>query len=157
MGRRSKKYFVKEAGVPAPLTVEVKKRVGFNEVDIMGIVWFGKYAVYFEEANSEICRRCGISYGDMRKADIRAPMVQHHIDYHKPLFLEEEFTVKASLIWNDGARMNIEYEITKDDGTTAATGYTVQMFTNGSTGEAFVVSPVLIDMCRKRWKAGEYN
>jgi len=38
------------------------------------------------------------------------------VDYVRPLVLDEEFTISASLIWNEGARLNTEYELTKADG-----------------------------------------
>src|SRR5665811_387893 len=103
-------YFCREVNAPPPIGVAVKRRVGFNEVDPMGIVWYGRYAVYFEEGAAELGRRCGLSYADFFGAGLRAPIAQYHVDYLRPLVLDEEFAIQCSLIWNEGARLNTEYE-----------------------------------------------
>jgi acyl-CoA thioester hydrolase len=71
--------------------------------------------------------------------------------------LGEEFTITASLIWSEGARLNTEYKLIKHDNTTATTGYTVQMLTDGTTNEVCIASPELLERCRRRWKAGEFQ
>lgn len=157
MRRKIKGYFKHSEGTPGPLVIRVKRRVRFSEVDIMGITWHGRYPVYFEEGSAELGRRCGLSYQDFYDANIRAPIVQLHIDYHRPLYLDEEFTITASYLWSEGARLNTEYSLIKQDGSTASTGYTVQMFIDSITKDAYLSSPDLLERCRKRWKAGEFS
>ena len=159
MTTRRKKggYFRQADQAPAPLVVKVKRRVSFGEADVMGIAWHGRYAAFFEEASAELGRRCGLSYDEFAEANLRAPIVQLHVDYHLPLLLDEEFSVEVSGIWTEGARLNTEYAVMKDDGRIAATGYTVQMLIDGESGEACLTSPELLERCRKRWKAGEFN
>jgi acyl-CoA thioester hydrolase len=155
--RRKGGYFRQTEDAPAPLVVRVKRRVSFNEADVMGIAWHGRYAAFFEEASAELGRRCGLSYEDFAKANLRAPIVQLHVDYHLPLALDEEFTVVVSGIWSEGARMNTEYATIKSDGRIAATAYTVQMLVDGASGEICLTPPELLERCRKRWKAGELS
>jgi acyl-CoA thioesterase FadM len=50
--------------------------------------------------------------------------------------------------------MDIEYEIHKENGALAATGYTVQMFV-GEDGVPLMAVPAILEACRKRWRAGE--
>jgi acyl-CoA thioester hydrolase len=88
---------------------------------------------------------------------LRAPVAQFHIDYHRPLALDEEFTVTVSLVWSEGARLNTEYTVTREDGSIAATAYAIQMFTDAASGEACFTSPELLERCRRRWKAGEFH
>jgi len=153
--RKKNGYFERFEGMPEPVSVSVKRRVNFSEADVMGIAWHGRYLIFFEDASAELGRRCGLSYIDFYEASIRAPIVQLHIDFFQPLLLDEEFTVTASLMWNEGARLNTEYSIIKNDVSIAATGYTVQMFTDGASGEVLIASPELLERCRKKWKAGE--
>jgi acyl-CoA thioester hydrolase len=150
-------YFKRFEGMPEPLVARVKRRVNLSEADVLGIVWHGRYAKYFEDGAAELGRQCGLSYRDFRDADLRAPIVQFHVDYHLPLLLDEEFTVIASLIWSEGARLNMEFELIRQDSKVAATGYTVQMFVDGATGETCLVSPELLERCRRRWLAGEFQ
>ena len=156
--RKKDAYFGSSAGMPGPLTVYIKRRVKFSEADVMGIVWHGRYPEYFEEGSAELGRRYGLSYKDFYEAQLRAPIVQLHIDHFKSLFLDEEFTIKASLIWNEGARLNTEYSLIKeDDDGIAASGYTVQMFIDGVNGDIQIASPKILEKCRRRWKAGEFS
>ena len=113
-------YFEKTDGTPAPVTVEITRRARFSEVDAMGIVWNGRYPGYFEEAASELGRIVGLSYGDYYTASLRAPIVKLHVDYFKPIFLDEEFTIRGSLIWHEGSRLNTEFVIIKKGGSIAA-------------------------------------
>jgi acyl-CoA thioester hydrolase len=155
--RKKTTYFERLPGSPDPIVVEIKRRVRFNEADPMAIVWHGRYPLYFEEASEELGRTCGLSYPDYFEAGLRAPILELHIDYFKPLFLDEEFTIKASLIWNEGSRMNTEFHLIKQDRSIATSGYTVQLFTDHQTGEPYMVSPELLERCRGRWKAGEFH
>ena len=149
-------YFEREPGVPQPLRMTIRRRVRFNEADVMGIVWFGRYALYLEEAMAELNRRCGLSYGDFRDAGLFAPIAEYHVDYRQPLRLDEEFTISCSLIWNDGARLNTEYKLAKLDRSIAARAYTVQLFVGAKDGRVCLVTPPILERCRARWKAGEF-
>ena len=155
--RKKKGYFQSPEDAPEPIEVTVKRRVAFGEADVMGIAWHGRYPAFFEMASAELGKKCGLSYDDFRKANLRAPIVQFHVDHYSPLFLDEEFEVTAKLIWDEGARLNTEYVISKMDGEIAATGYAVQMFTEGESGQPCMISAELLDICRKRWKAGEFK
>jgi len=155
--RRRKKYFERPPGSPEPVAIEVKHRVRFNEADPMAIMWHGRYPLLFEEASEELGRRCGMSYRDFFEAGLRAPIVELHIDYYQPLMLDEEFTIRASLMWHEGARLNTEFHIIKQDGSLATSAYTVQLFTDHQTGEPCILSPAMLERCRSRWRAGEFH
>jgi acyl-CoA thioester hydrolase len=155
--RKKSSYFERVPGTPDPIVVEIKRRVRFNEADPMAIVWHGRYPLYFEEASEELGRRCGLSYAEYFEAGLRAPFVEFHMDYHKPLFLDEQFTIRASLIWNEGARLNTEFHLIKQDGSIATSGYTVQLFIDHESGQPYMVSPELLEQCRKKWRAGEFH
>jgi acyl-CoA thioester hydrolase len=140
---------------PAPIVVRVRRRVAFSDADPMAVLWHGRYAVYFEAAYEELGRRCGLGCEDFREARLLAPVVQFHVDYFASPVVSEEVTIVGRLVWNDGARMNTEFEILKADGSLAASGYTVQMFVTPE-GEPLLASPPLLDRCRQRWLAGEF-
>jgi acyl-CoA thioester hydrolase len=157
MRQRSQEYFEKIPGSPEPISFEIKRRVSFNEVDIMGIVWYGQYAIYFEQAQTELGRRCGLSFQDYYLNNLRAPIVKFHIDYFQPLILDEEFTVQAAYVWSEGAKLCIEYRVIKQDGSIASRGYTVQMFIDGNTNQPYAVTPELLEKLRQQWKDGKFK
>jgi acyl-CoA thioester hydrolase len=96
-----------------------------------------------------------MSYPDFHQEKLQAPIVQLHVDYFAPITLGERATIIGRMIWCEGARSNIEYEIRKENGTLAATGYTVQMFID-ETSTPLLASPPLLETCRRRWLAGEF-
>lgn len=157
MRRKTGGYFKPLPTDPAPLTVAVKHRASFSEVDAMAVAWHGRYPRFFEMAHEHLCRQIGLSYKDFFAAGIMAPIVQLHSDYHQSVFLDEEVTITITLFWTDAARLNAEYAVIKENGQLAASGYTVQMFTDGKTGEPFLVIPELLAACQKKWRQGEFN
>ena len=62
-----KPYFRRGEGQPPPLRAITKRRVRFEEVDPLGIVWHGRYPSYFEDARVELGRKYGIDYMDFYK------------------------------------------------------------------------------------------
>jgi acyl-CoA thioester hydrolase len=155
--RRRKIYFERVGDTPEPIVIEIKRRTHFSEVDVMGIVWFGRYPLYFEEASAELGRRCGLSFQYFYLAGLRAPVVECHIDYYKSLFLDEEFIIRGAMVWHEGSRINTEYYLLKHDGSLAVSGYTVQLLTEADSGEVCIISPCLLERCRERWKSGEFH
>ena len=123
----------------------------------MAIMWHGRYPLLFEEASEELGRRCGMGYDAFFEAGLRAPIVALHIDYFQPLGLAEEFTVRATMVWHEGARINTEFHVLKQDGSIATSGYTVQLFTDHLSGAPCLVSPPMLERCRARWRAGEFH
>lgn len=167
MTRRAKTlYFPRNPGDPAPLRLSVTRRARLSEVDPLGIVWFGNYARFFEEASTELGRRCGLSYADFREARLLAPIAQFHVDYLTPIRLDEPFTVSCSYVWNPGARLNAEYEIAKPGakpggepgGEPVARGWSVQLFLDAAADlRVCVLTPPLLERCRERWLRGEWK
>jgi acyl-CoA thioester hydrolase len=155
--RRKKTYFQRLEDSPPPLVYTFERRIRFGEVDAMAVTWHGHYAALFEEASTELRRHCGLTYEAFWAAGVRAPVVQLHVDYHQPLLLDELVTVKASMIWTEAARLNIEYEVVKADGALAATGYTVQLFSEAESGEPCFTLPPLLEECQTKWRNGEFD
>jgi len=155
--RRRKSYFTTPEGMPAPLTVTVRRRTAFSEVDAMAVAWHGNYLRFFEAAHSELMQRIGLGFSVYAAHGIAAPVVQSHVDYYSPLLLDEEFTVRAELFWNDGARLDTAYTVCGPDGTLRATGYTVQMFCGLENREALIFPPDPVMKMRERWLNGELH
>ena len=155
--RRKKHYFEQTPEMPLPITVTVNRRLRFSDADPLGIAWHGRYPQFFEEAQTELGHKCGLTYAAYRQAGIAAPVAQIHIDYFQELHLDDLFSIKASLIWDPGARLNTEYEIIRDDGTLICTGYTIQLFVELGSRRPLFLNPPLWDTCRTRWKNGEFH
>jgi len=155
--RRKKSHFETAPDAPPPIIHQVKRRLQFSEVDALAIAWHGNYPRFFEEAHAALMKKVGLSYFDYHREKLAAPIVQLHTNYFSPLLLDEEFTVQAALHWNDGAKLNVEYTLFHEDGSLAATGYTVQMFCNFDTHEPLIFIPDIYEVCRRKWRNGEFH
>lgn len=153
MPRRKKAYFKAETDSPPPLSAETKRKVRFEEVDPLGIVWHGRYPSYLEDGRVALGDKFDLSYIRMRKENFYAPIVQMHLDYHHPLKYHEEMTIIATLHWSEAARLNFEYEIITQSGQVAATGYTVQLLTTIDK-EMLMMRPEYVEKFYERWRKG---
>jgi acyl-CoA thioester hydrolase len=149
-----KPYFKKQMDGPEPLGCTVERRVRFEEIDPLGIVWHGRYPSYFEDGRVALGQKYGINYLDFHRNGIIAPIKAMHIDYNRPINYPEIITVEAILHWSDAARLNFEYIIRDNKGEVLTTGYTVQVMLDLDKNLFMVSPPFYMEFC-KRWKAGE--
>jgi acyl-CoA thioester hydrolase len=148
-----KPYFPLRAEDPAPLRRRVDRRVRFEEVDPLGIVWHGRYPSYFEDARVALGDLFGSGYMDLYQQGIAAPIRKMHLDYHRPLRFQEEFTIEGILHWSDAVRLNHEFIIRNGAGEVATTGYTVQMLMDRQDN-VLLVPPPSLAVFRQRWREG---
>lgn len=144
-------YFPNIPDAPPPLIVQVKRKVRFEEVDSLRIVWHGRYPSYIEDGRAAFGEKYGMGYLDMYRGNFVAPIVQMHIDYRSPLLFPEEFSIITSLHWTDAVRLNFQYLITGQDGRVVATGYTVQLLTSLNR-EVLLVRPDFVEDFFIRWR-----
>lgn len=147
-----KPYFQPVPGSPPPLRMIVKRRVRFEEVDSMGIVWHGRYAGYFEDGRVALGHKYGISYSDFISHKNPVPIRQIGIEYIEPLFFEDDIEIETILHWTDAARINFEYIIRKN-GNDVCIGYTVQLILDENLELLLVPPPFILDFLEK-WKKG---
>jgi acyl-CoA thioester hydrolase len=157
MRRRRGGYFRSDGDDPPPIRQVETHRVRFSEVDAMAIAWHGRYLQFFEMAAEELCRRIGLSYEAYREAGLRAPLAQVHVDFHRPVLLGEQIRVEARLLWSEAARLDLEYRVFSAAGGLAASGFSVQLFTEGEPGAPLLVTPPLLQRLRERWRRGEFD
>jgi len=147
-------YFPANTDAPKPLRTSVKRRVRFEEVDPLGIVWHGRYPSYFEDARVALGEKYGIGYLDFYRHGIVTPIKKIHIDYIAPLMYPDDFIVEAIMHWSEAARINIEFVIRNSSNRITTTGYTVQLFMDAQNNLLFSPPPFYIEFC-ERWRAGE--
>jgi len=148
-----KPYFNIRKEAPEPLRFKVERKVRFEEVDPLGIVWHGRYPGYFEDARGGLGERYGINYLEFYKNGVIAPIKKMHVDYHRPLTYPDIFTIEGILHWSDAARLDFEYIIRDNKGDVMTTGYTVQVMLDLEKNLYMVLPPFYMEFCQ-RWKAG---
>jgi len=142
-------------GYPA-LSKTITHRVAFSEVDPMQIVWFGRYAVYFEEASAALRDACGLSHADFFAAFISPPIVSYEVQYLEPCKLDEIVSVTATLHASDAARLNMSYQVHGPDHTLRVVAKTSQVFMDMRAQAVCFVAPEIWTRCLARWKKGAF-
>jgi len=120
-------YFPQPEAAPAPLASQVSRRVRFEEVDALGIVWHGRYASWLEDGRVAICEANGIGYMELYSRGVLAPIKKMQLDYHHPLRFGQRCTIEGRLHYSEAARINYSCTIRDEDDRVCATGCTVQL------------------------------
>jgi len=108
---------------------EKEFEIRFSEVDSMGIVWHGAYALYFEDAREKFGKEFNLEYLYMREQGFYAPLVELHFEYKRPLKYKDRVKIEIEYRLTDAAKLIFDYTIRSlDDNQIVATGYSVQVF-----------------------------
>jgi acyl-CoA thioester hydrolase len=74
-----------------PFRFAYRTRVGFDETDAQGIVYYGRYMPYFDRARVEYMRSLGVLVRE--PADPEFVMRAQHVEYHAPARFDDELEV----------------------------------------------------------------
>lgn len=148
------KIFKTDPTYPVPLSAEIKRKVRFDELDPLAIVWHGNYASFFEEARVALGEKYAIGYMDFASNDTIIPLKKFHASYNAPLEFGKTYTVRANLHFNPAARLDFTYEITDDNGRIMTTGYTVHMLLDKQNNILVAKPKFFEDFCNK-WFNGD--
>jgi acyl-CoA thioester hydrolase len=113
----------------------LKIRVRYAETDQMGYVYYGNYATYFEVARVETFRALGISYKEMEDSGILMPVLEQNTKFVKPVFYDEEITIKVKITEKPGVRIRFDYEVFNGDNILTTFAFTTLVFVNKETGK----------------------
>jgi acyl-CoA thioester hydrolase len=103
-------------------------RVRYPDTDQMGVVYHGRYLEYFETGRTELLRDFGLPYATIEERGILLPVLEAHLVMKRPARYDDMLTVVSMLHTLPTARMEISYEIYRDD-ELLVTGSTVHAFT----------------------------
>jgi acyl-CoA thioester hydrolase len=136
----------------AYLEHSVKLQVRFQEVDSLGIVWHGHYITYFEDARVAFGKKYGLSYTDIRNAELVTPLTFLSCDFIRPARYDDELQVLARLYRRESARIEFYYEVARArDMTLLATGATLQAFVD-LDGKLLLTPPQFMRDFYGRWE-----
>ena len=137
------------------LSVTKSFDIRFSEVDSMGVVWHGNYAIYFEDAREEFGRKYDLGYLMMYDKGFFEPIVELTIKYKRPLIYGMKAEVYVVYRPCDAAKIVFDYEI-RDPQTKEVfvTGHTVQIFMDKNTHQLVLNNPDFYEGWKKRWEVG---
>ena len=115
-----------------PYRFSYRTRVGFDETDAQGIVYYGRYMPYFDRARVEYLRELGVLTRE--PADPEFVMRAQHVEYHAPARFDDQLDVfvrvrrigTTSIGWQFEA-----YNVSTDERLVAATQTSVAVDLDG--------------------------
>ncbi|MGE0712787.1 MAG: acyl-CoA thioesterase [Planctomycetota bacterium] len=100
-------------------------RVIYGDTDAMGVVYYGNYMRYLEQARGELMRGLGKPYGEVEARGLAIPVAEVGVRYLAPARYDDELLVKIKVAKLTGATVRFEYEVVRaSDETLLATGFT---------------------------------
>ncbi len=134
-----------------PINLSIKRRVRFEEVDAITFMWHGRYASWLEDAREAIGEEYGMSYETFYANNVAIPLKTFNLDFLAPLRYNKEYTVHASLLWNDAALLEYEYQILDSNENVMTKASTIQLMTT-LDGNLLIEPPEFYQAFREKWK-----
>ncbi len=103
--------------------------VRYGETDQMGVVYYGNYALYYEQGRAAAIKQLGYSYKTMEDEGVIMPVVEMHSKYMKPAKYDDVLTVKTIVKELPTRKMTFYSEIYNGD-KLLNSGYVTLMFVN---------------------------
>lgn len=88
---------------------ETKIRVRYGETDQMGYLYYGYYALYYEQARTEAIRQLGLTYKSLEATGIIMPVMEMKAKYLRPALYDELITIKTCIPAIDSPNHQIEF------------------------------------------------
>ena len=108
-------------------------RVRYAECDRMGFVHHSIYALYFEEARTEILRHRGITYKDMEDDGLIMPVRSMNIQFKKAAKYDDLLRVSVAVVGEVNVRMDFHYTIRNQNDELLCTADMEMFFVNKET------------------------
>src|ERR1700716_789119 len=100
--------------MPAPFIIE--EYVRWSDVDFAGIIFYGSYVRFFEIAETEMFRHCGLAYREVfDKYDVFLPRKVVHSEFYWPARLDDRLGVAAYVGRVGYKSMTLNFDVLRDD------------------------------------------
>lgn len=127
--------------------------IRFSEVDSMGVVWHGHYAMYFEDAREEFGKKYHLEYLFMYDQGFFEPLVELTFKYKKPLIYGMKPEITITYRPTEAAKIVFDYEIRDTaTGEVYVTGHSVQVFMDKTNYQMVLYSPDFYEEWKKKWE-----
>ena len=110
---------------PAPFLID--EYVRWSDVDFAGIIFYGSYVRFFEIAETELFRACGLAYKEVfDRYDIFLPRKAVHSEFYWPARLDDRLRVAAYVGRVGTKSMTLNFDVLRGDTTSlGAAGWQV--------------------------------
>jgi acyl-CoA thioester hydrolase len=106
-----------ETRLKAPFKFSAQTRVGFSDTDAQGIVYYGRYLPYFDQARVEYHRNLGLLGLEIGEAGEEFVMRALAVEYHAPAVFDDliEVYVRIAKIGRTSATYELAAYRARDD------------------------------------------
>ncbi len=94
--------------------LQKKIRVYFSDTDSQGVVYHAKYLEIAERVRTDIFREKGIDFKLLASKNLYFVVVDAHIQYHSPAFVEDLLQVDLIPIKVGNSSVKFEHKITRE-------------------------------------------
>lgn len=84
-------------------------RVRYGETDKMGYVYYGNYALYYEEGRTSAMRSIGFPYSALEESGIMLPVMDMEIKFLRPAFYDDLLTIHSTIRKLDLSSKELEF------------------------------------------------
>ena len=127
--------------------------IRFSEVDSMGVVWHGHYAIYFEDAREAFGAKYGLEYLMMYGKGYFEPIVELTFKYKRELIYGMKPEITITYRPCEAAKIIFDYEIRDpEDESLFASGHSVQVFMDANTHQLVLTSPDFYEEWKQKWE-----
>ena len=102
----------------------MKKKIYYHHTDCGGVVYYGNYLTFFEEARTEFFEAKGVSIKGLSDSGIIFVVRRQEVEYFAPVTYGETISIGTSLLKLSGARIMLENEICDESGKVVCKGKT---------------------------------
>ena len=134
----------------APTPYIIEEYVRWSDVDFAGIIFYGSYVRFFEIAETELFRSCGLAYKDVfDRYDIFLPRKAVHSEFFHPPRLDDRLRVATYVGRVGTTSMTLNFDVLRD-GTPmlAAAGWMVLVCVDRAALRPRALPPGLLEALR---------
>lgn len=127
---------------------ETYLRVRYGETDQMGYVYYGNYALYYEEARTEAIRQIGITYKELEAMGVMMPVMELNIQYLRPAFYDENLRIVCTVkdVLPTDKEITFHGEIYNEKGKILNKGQVKLAFVDSTTRKKTTIPQLLFDL-----------
>jgi acyl-CoA thioester hydrolase len=91
--------------------MSIKKRIYYHHTDCGGVVYYGNYLSFLEEARTDLLEEKGVLVKDLAVQGTLFVVARQEIDYKFPSFYGDILEIVTHISEISGVRINFEYDI----------------------------------------------
>lgn len=121
----------------------------YAETDQMGFVHHSVYAIWYEQARTELLNQAGIPYDAIEAAGVISPLVELKCQFKRPARYNKEVTIYTKITKVTPAKCVLQYELYDAEEILLNLGETTLTWLDAKTGNLVSIKKVLPDVYEK--------